>query len=393
MKFTIGTLSTMDDFSKDIDLIKSCLLYADEIELIGMVEYAVFKYLPDLINSNKNLTQILSSVESFLKAVQVPNSEETIGNLEYALNLLRFSSPLHNKKKYRTPDEIKAQIKANAIQKELITKFEKEVMEPLANRPYSAQITDLIQKGLVSVFDYEMTAFDEESLAGGYVGCLLNIFQGCSFPLFDEQSNKVIKDSGVSKLIDVCQLNGEYLRHAGIATSILMTLPTLQSASFDELIDFKKQNLEHLMGFRTAIYEYSENISSLPWDNDFQFECAKLYDTKVAPQIRELNELFTETSVLKNFGKKVLADEEARKKAAFMVGGLAVVITSGNALMGIVRALISIAAKTFMTTNGANAFLKAFNHGVEAKTEADEKRKTGRKNVMYYYYLAQKQFG
>ena len=44
MKFTIGTISNFQDYSKDLNLIKSAVLYADEIELIGMVEYGLFNH-------------------------------------------------------------------------------------------------------------------------------------------------------------------------------------------------------------------------------------------------------------------------------------------------------------------------------------------------------------
>ena len=46
MKFTIGTVSNSLNLEEDLRLIKSSILYADEIELIGMVEYALYKYLP-----------------------------------------------------------------------------------------------------------------------------------------------------------------------------------------------------------------------------------------------------------------------------------------------------------------------------------------------------------
>ena len=46
MKFTIGTVSNSLDLAEDLKLIKSSILYADEIELIGMAEYALYKYLP-----------------------------------------------------------------------------------------------------------------------------------------------------------------------------------------------------------------------------------------------------------------------------------------------------------------------------------------------------------
>lgn len=61
MKFTIGTASSSLDFEEDIKLIKSSLLYADEIELIGMAEYAVFKYLPGRISSVKDIETLVDS--------------------------------------------------------------------------------------------------------------------------------------------------------------------------------------------------------------------------------------------------------------------------------------------------------------------------------------------
>ena len=53
MKFSIGTASSSLEFEEDMRLIKSSLLYADEIELIGMAEYAVFTYFPRCITEKR----------------------------------------------------------------------------------------------------------------------------------------------------------------------------------------------------------------------------------------------------------------------------------------------------------------------------------------------------
>ena len=62
-----------------------------------------------------------------------------------------------------------------------------------------------------------------------------------------------------------------------------------------------------LENFRTAIYNFSERITSMPWDDDFQYECIKLYDTEVIPKVNELNELSSNTSVLKKFWKPCIS--------------------------------------------------------------------------------------
>ena len=170
-----------------------------------------------------------------------------------------------------------------------------------------------------------------------------------------------------------------------------MTLPTLESATYDELLDFKAQHTAPLVRFRKAIHGYTEKIMSLPWDTDFQYECLKLYDTEVAPQVEEINELFTETSTLKNLGKKVLADEELRKNAGFVAGGLATAITTGNAMSGLLHQFILTMSLAVLSEQAAKGFIKVANLWVQAHEEANKAKKQGTGNVMYYYYLASKE--
>ena len=78
MKFTIGTVSGYLEFTEDINLIKSSLLYADEIEMIGMLEYAVFKYLPNRVNDAKSLEELMTNWVPFLESVEVPGRTEIL---------------------------------------------------------------------------------------------------------------------------------------------------------------------------------------------------------------------------------------------------------------------------------------------------------------------------
>ncbi len=135
-----------------------------------------------------------------------------------------------------------------------------------------------------------------------------------AYPLFDENSNKVISSFAENKILDLGNINQEVIVHAGVATNILMILPTLDAASIDEILDFKKEMQVPLINFRKAIYGFSEKVESRPWDKDFQYDCLKIYSTEVAPKVEELNELSSQTSVLKNMGRRVLADAEFRKK-------------------------------------------------------------------------------
>ena len=143
--------------------------------------------------------------------------------------------------------------------------------------------------------------------------------------------------------------------------------------------------------FRKAIYDFSGKINSLPWDENFQYDCVKLYNTEVLPRVEEINTIASDTCTLKNFGRQVLADEEIRKKAGWVAGGIASTIISQSSLMGVLSdfktwllglSLIAISPQI------ASGFMKTLHFASKAKIEVKEKQKIIDGNTMYYYYKA-----
>lgn len=390
MKFSIGTISNFQEYADILRLIKSSLLYADEIELIGLTEYMVFKYLPSIMDGGKELDSLIAGMQTFLKSIETPNKDAIMQQLEFAQNQLEIITPVLKKKKHRTPNEIKAQMKFNAEKRKLQVQL-MESLQQLVTSSSSVELQKLVEKNIVSIFDYQMQSINKDEMAGSYFGSLMNaIYAANTYPLFDRQSTNFIHTIAKTQLIEISKVDAEVLRHAGVATKILMTLPTLEKATFDELLDFKAQHAAPLIRFRKAIYGYSEQIKSLPWDANFQYDCLKLYNKEVIPQVEEINELFTETSTLKNLGKKVLADEELRKNVGFVCGGLATAITTGNTMSGLLHKLLLIMSLKVLSNNVANGFIKVANLWVQAHEETNMTKKQGTGNVMYYYYLASK---
>jgi len=216
---------------------------------------------------------------------------------------------------------------------------------------------------------------------------------GMAYPLFDKTSNDVVASFAKKQLVDLGNVNQEVLVHAGVATNILMTLPTLEAASVDEILDFKKEMQGPLTSFRSAIYEFSEKIESRPWDSDFQYDCLKLYGKEVAPKVEELNVLATDSSVLKNFGTRVLKDEEVRKNVSWMTGGLVSTITTSSNMIGAFdefRNWLLGLSMIVVAPNAASAFLKTLSMASEAHKETKQINKDMRQNTMYYYYKAAK---
>ena len=122
----------------------------------------------------------------------------------------------------------------------------------------------------------------------------------------------------------------------------------------------------------------------------------KIYSTEVLPRVEELNELTSETSVLKNMGSRVLADEDFRKSVKWVTGGLATTITSSSNIMGAMDNLVKLittASILVIAPNAVSAFLKTLNAMNETKKETDQKVKQMKANSMYYYYKAMHNLG
>lgn len=83
MKFTIGTVSSSPNLTEDLKLIKSSILYADEIELIGMMEYALYKYMPANVFGAKDLESIIPAWILFIESIHPEGGETMVQKLEY----------------------------------------------------------------------------------------------------------------------------------------------------------------------------------------------------------------------------------------------------------------------------------------------------------------------
>ena len=393
MKFTIGTVSNSLDFAEDMNLIKSSILYADDIELIGMAAYAIYKYLPRQLNASKDLESLFKNFIPLLQSVGTEESRQALQQIDFATQQIKILAPYLQKKKHRDKKEILTQIRFNQLERQAKEQLESHI-DRLASGQGTKELSDLVARKIVSVYDYGFNGFDTNELAGGYFANLMSVMKNSlAYPLFDKASTEAIRGVAQSKLLDIGNTNPEVLRHAGIASNILMTLPTLKGASVDELLALKKEYSKPLIQFRSAIYGFSEQIKSLPWDDDFQYDCLKLYNTQVAPSVAEINEVLMDTSVLKNLGKQILTDEEIRKQSGYVIGGLATAVTTTSSMvdaMGAIKTLIMGLSMIVVSKEAFAGFMKVASMAVKANDTVKEKREKATSNSMYYYYLASK---
>lgn len=104
----------------------------------------------------------------------------------------------------------------------------------------------------------------------------------------------------------------ERATHAGFFLDIYQRLPSFEQAGFDEIMDIRKEIKKPLDNFRSAMLEYSLEINSVPWEEDFEYEAQKLYLLKVVPAVNEVQESCKENKMLMMVINRVIRDNVVR---------------------------------------------------------------------------------
>lgn len=109
----------------------------------------------------------------------------------------------------------------------------------------------------------------------------------------------MIKSAIEEKIITLNKSSEFEAKHAKLAGNLLIALPSFEFATTDEILDIRKELEKPLVRFRSKLLAYDAEIQSMPWDEEFQFECIKLYQQEVAPAVLEIDELTKESSFIK----------------------------------------------------------------------------------------------
>lgn len=176
-----------------------------------------------------------------------------------------------------------------------------------------AEFNSLIDKGLVSCSgkDYDLT----QPLDSGVVvrDHIESIISGLTNPSTFNMYNKDLGEflhylHHQSNYTDPQISNIKYTRLLG---NLLAGIPGIGEAKVDEIIDIRKALTRPIIKFRSAVFDFSDQIASAPWDKDFETECKRLYHQKVAPALSEIAQGLEDNSVPKNIftsGKNKVAD-------------------------------------------------------------------------------------
>lgn len=369
--FTIAVQPELTHIDRELQYIKSALLYADKIILISPMVYMYTQLTTGGVAfDEKRMIKLVQFILPLFKE-QEPETyyegKSAIDNLSSIVNSKRYNSiPFVEKLKLRNQIKI--------FMQEIDGKF-----LDMMGESQTAELNLLLKSGKLVVQKFEHNLADTDGCVAEYFGYLTKSIKN-SFPIFDEASNNIMRMAVKSRIISLSESEKRKITHAGVSDNLLQRLPSFDSVPVDEIIDIRKELSDPLIRFRSKLIAYTENIRSMPWDDDFEYNCSILYHKEIAPAVLEIDELTRENSFVKNLFGTVAVDEEFSK----LTGGLIIGVAAAGVLPSFTQTFSADTA--MLTTAGALAATKI----AAAYREYQKKKKEISKQDLYFYYKAGK---
>lgn len=369
--FTIALVPDNMNLDKEIQYIKSALLYADKVTLISPMAY-LYVQLTDEKNllNERTMIKLLDLVMPFCQS-----ADPALCN-QFMPVFSQFKSMILGKQYRSVPYAFKIQLKQQLRE---FAQNVNDVMKGNIGERSCQEINSLLKSGKLTLQKFEHSLGDVDGCISEYFNLLQKSVKQ-SFPLFDEQSNDLMRSAVREKVVDLSDTEKRKITHAGLSNNYIQRLPSFEAAPIDEILDIRKELDTPLVRFRSKMLNYSDSIQTLPWDSDFEDECSLLFNTEVAPSILEIEELTKDNSFIRNVSNRFATDEAIVKYATGMFFGIAAA--------GVISTLSqTIATDTALLTAGTAVTATKI---ASAYAEYSEKKKEIQRKDLFFYYKAGK---
>jgi len=348
----------------DVDIVKACILYADEVELVSpnatmLMAISAMPTLPE----KERLNLILDYVMRMTK-----NPEE---RSKYHTAIAKYREL--SRKFSKTPDERK-------MYEMFKHGFESAWKDSVANidslydSRSLAELLPAFEKGIVKIPKGTIDAVSGDNFVG-YVTQEIGeaISSGRTYPLFDERIGDFVQSLSKDGLVNISGTDTERLNHVAFVSEILDRLPHFGTVTIEDLLGIREELSKYLIRFRSAMVSYSKQIRNLAIDRDFRKDSESLIMSNITPAILEIEEQVKSNSYIGRLVKTATTEPLVVAPSS----GLGVLVSALSALPILSSIGLGVAA-------GAAVSLAKSAHDWSARKQEIEK------NQLYFYYKAGK---
>lgn len=293
----------------DIDMVKAAVLYADEIEILGLAATMIhsiamanggptaLQMLPDLIRDAPeiapdmpaNWEQILPVVEFFGRMESVPAElAEAHGGISEFL------------------------VQAD----EMWDRAREEVLELVGGR----ELLPAVEAGLVKVADLGIGAKEAvlaavgrspmnsgDEIARWIEAISARLRDRRTRLLFDEESGDLIQSMLNEGLIARDEAGLRLAGSAAAGSGLIARLPTFNAAPLDELVDLRADLAPSLTQYRSAVTRFAKGLSG-DLGSAATAELDELWEAEAVPAIQEIESLLREHTLVRELARQASAD-------------------------------------------------------------------------------------
>ena len=367
--FTIAITPSVTSIDKELQYVKSALLYADKITLISPIAYMYTQLsTKGALVDERAILRIMNMILPFCE----DRDPDTSAQLRDSLN--QFNALVYSKRYKAIPMVQKLTIRREIA--EIASLIDGKLYE-LIGQDQAKELEALLKSEKLQLQRFEHSLADVDGCTMEYFKMLRKSVKE-SYPLFDELSNDLMVNAMNAHIVQFSDSERQKIVHAGLSDNLIQRLPSFEIATVDEILDIRKELDSSLTKYRAKVLSYSDSIQSMPWDDSFNDECTELYFKEVAPAVAEITEMVSDNSFLRNLGYAALSNGDFLKSA----GGLLCSVAAGGVIGAFNNAVTTDTA--VLVSGGAWAISKV----AESYHEYKKKKREIQQKDLYFYYQA-----
>jgi hypothetical protein len=293
--------------AKEIELVKSALLYADHVTLCSPV-YELLACMAALAQSDSDTQMQL--IAELVPIIQPENAllAQTIKQLIGKGSHRNLAELIQYQKLKR---ELPAQWKPMA---EMINKFYREAGATELQEPISEGILDL------DFLELRNTTTDE--VVQGFMRRLQEYLTDArAYPMFDDKAGNLVRVGLDAGAFTVTAEAMRRASNAGLGTGLIDRLPSFPAADMRAVLETRAEVEQYVGKFRHAVAKLRDGIASSPLDDEFAEEVDTVFVSEVRSAVEDIQSALGSSS----FGKRLIAQGKAQ-------------VTSGALALGVVAA-------------------------------------------------------
>ena len=349
VKVAVVTSPQFDDgqasLRGDVKLVKAALLYADEVEVLGLTASMIHSIGLAPGSSSMSLERLLGLVD-ITKGTSLVTPQ--IRALIPAIEALSASGkPLPPE--LQEGAEMVAEFKAHA--NELLGPAQAGILEMTG----AEEFRPALESGIVTVADLGVGM--EHAVAAAVSGAVNSDRESQHWVdeiksrladrrtrlLFDEGAGDIMNELLDEGVISPDQIGLRLAGKAALGAGFVARLPAFTEAPMDELLDLRADLDKPLRRYRGAVSQFSVDLPRVI-GRELEHEVDHLWETNVSPSLLEINELFHEHSFIKELARSSMLD--VGKYLAYAGGvyvGLGAATDLGQAVASVVSAVPGLA--------------------------------------------------